>query len=493
MERAQSKVSAEIGNLDRVNKGLKAASVNSISRKDFLNQIGEIDDTFELTSFLDKTMRYNIKHIQGEIDPNEFNQLVDSCSFVHAHSSDLHNTVAPADAALQNKVQMKIRQEDELKRRAQMLIQENIQYKKYTPILRDQLFKVIKSKTEEALRNKLLEKKEKLLLKEIQDLEKQLAIKKRDIDDYEKLIKELQTLLKSSFDLIKGETECHSILMESLLEKANLNVLNQIAPSQEDIFRSTKYTVIDFLNKIFPFSNGNEEIAKLKQEIKPASDDITSVFDTLGVKAIPFFSNIQSVQTLKQNNLLLQNPVKRDVFIETMTEEVKSSPALDDVHFIDINQKQPKDEQVIKEILRKNNVLIYPGEDIFTKRFLNVQFPKLITDNKNHNGLNSLLVPLKNTWEQVENYTFRLHNRGYTVTGQSMAPKIGLHSVNFFIIPFIQQYLGFKYDMAHRIPSLILNESINLDIDPIMAPLDIIRNFTTSCISQKFTSYQEPN
>lgn len=493
LQKAQSELSTEIDNLDHVNKGLKTASVNSISRKEFLDQIGEIDDTFELTSFLDKTMRYNIKHMRGEMDANDFNQLVDSCSFAHAHSSDLHSTVGPADAALQNKTRIKLRQEDELKRRVQMLIQENTQYKKYTPILRDQLFKVIKSQTEEALRNKLLEKKEKLLCKEITNLEKQLESKKRDLGDYEKLIKELQTLLKSSFDLIKGETKCHSILMHSLLEKAEVNVLNQIAPSQEDIFRSAKYTVIDFLNKIFPFSNCNEEIAKLKQETKPTSDDLTSVFDTLGVKAIPFFPNIPSVQTLKQNNLLLQDPVKRDVFVETTTEEVEPAPPLDDVHFIDINQKNPQDKQVIKEVLRKNNVLIYPGEEIFTKRFLNVQFPKLITDNKNHNGLNSLLVPLKSAWEQVEKYVFRIHNRGYTVTGQRIAPKIGLHTINFFIIPFVQQYLGFKYDIAHRMPSLILNETENMDITPILTPLQVISSFITSCISHKFTSYQKLN
>lgn len=490
LERAQSAASTEIENLNRINKGLKTATLNSTSRKKFLEQIGEIDDSLELSSFLDKTMRYNIKHMQREMDPNDFNQLVDSCSSIYTHSSDLHDTIAPADVVLKNKMLIKVQQQDELKKHVQMLVQENKEYKKYTPILRDQLLKVIKSQSEEALKNKLLEKKEKILFSEVKDLEKQLEIKSHDIEDYERLIKELQTLLKSSFDLIKGETKCHSVLMESLLKKAELSVFNQISPSQEDIFRATKYNVINFLNKIFPFSNDKKEIAKLKQQTKCRDDNLTSLFDMLGVKAMPFFPNVQTVEALKQHNLMLGDSNKEDSFIETMSEEFEWTLPVEDVHFIDINKKQPKDEQVIKEILRKNNVLVYPGEEIFTKRFLNVQFPKLTTDNKNPNNSNSLLAPLKSSWEEAEKYTFKLHNRGYTVTGQTIAPKIGIHTINYFIIPFIQQYVGSKYDMVCRISSLILNESINMEINPIVEPLEIINNFVTSCISNKFTSCQ---
>jgi hypothetical protein len=466
LECTQSKVSSEIENLDRINKGLKTASINSTSRSQFLEQIGQIDETFELTNFLDKTMRNNIKHMQKEMDPHDFNQLVDSCSAIYAHSADLHDTVAPADAVFQKKVAIKVHQEDELKRRVQMLVQENKEYKKYTPILRDQLLKVIQSQTKEALKNRLLEQKKKLLFKEIKDLENQLEVKNRDVKDYERLIKELQTLLKSSFELIKGETKCHSILMDSLLKKVDV-----INPSQEDIFKSTKYNVINFLNKIFPFDEDNKT--------KVATDNVTSVFDTLEVKAIPFFSNIQSIQALKQNNLYLRNPNKEDALIDGASFESTTTP-IEEVHFIDINQKQPKDEEIIRDILRKNNVIVYPGEEIFNKRFLNVQFPKLTTDTKNPNNSNSLLAPLKSTWEQVEKYTFKLHNRGYTVTGQTIAPKIGVHTINWFIIPFIQQCLGSKHDIIFRISSLILNENNNMEVDPILEPLAVISNFVTS-------------
>lgn len=336
-----------------------------------------------------------------------------------------------------------------LKRNVEKLEEENISYHKCIPLLRDQLLRSMKENLSGQAKILDLKNTNKSLLKENNALHSRKIEERKKLEKYSKIITEMKKILDkvlTSVTLATEERDNLLYILKSSLYTNNIEESITLTNENEEVALNIirdllTNTLFQEKNKIRSTNNmlSDREITNLIEK---------SLFD-LQVNVIPVFTGVSSEDDLNIKNSWLpytymidkmvisedSNYVKNklDMLVRTDPEITKKHS---EMTIIDMN---PVSQETRNNLMRKlslhscNTELI---SELYIKRFYNARFPTT------SNVKEVLEAHLKRDWYEIIKNVLKLSGEGYSKNGQKIGARIGLETLTFFIIPFLQEYLG---------------------------------------------------
>ena len=337
---------------------------------------------------------------------------------------------------------------------SKVISEKNI-FERETKLLRQEVTDMQENLIKLSYHNKIGKAEIELLKKDLQETKKQRDTTRAKVEDYGEIVEELKRSVAEMLDQTNAGEEERARLLGLFMRK------DDTLDSNHDN-EARKRSVLDLLQLVMDSLPNEYE----KYKNVTLSERDASMYDRMlkgnSVFVIPSFTNVPSKEALACFNSWLpckwmhDKPLMDNVLMSCKTEStplrkdaagrqaVVNTP---DLYILDINPTTLNEVQKVKKAIEASNGFTML-DSVFERKFLNVQFPVQGSVDS------SINAPLKDKWHHVTHQLLQLSGERFTKNGQRVGAMVSNASIQFYVVPFVTQYLG-ERPYVSRITTLV--------------------------------------
>jgi len=435
-----------------------AANASNYNTNEFaLNykqQLSALEAAVDINSTLEKSLHRHFNRIKSK-NPESYNsgdQYIPSIVQEHA----MIHGAGPEKRRKEIKEMNKIVQEKLLEQKIRKLHTEIAEYQKETDVLREELMSMIRNQAKLDFQIKMKQTSIELTEQKLTEMTKERDKATKALKKYEELIENMKETVENALNETNaGESE-RTRLLKMFTHAEFCDAGGQCVDTGYEFNQNSK-SLIEFLHLIMGDNATNENKKNTNsKESKKSEYAYEKMLKEHSICIIPFFTGIQNQATLDACNYWLPHEWMHDKPLEPFSKDgqrtvdaagrqaVTNTPEL---YMLDVNPKTTEETLKIQRAIdAANGTTLF--DSVFHRNFLNVQFP---VQGSVEESINS---HLKEKWHHLIGGLLLLSGETFTKNGQKIGARVSTASINFFIAPFLTQYIG-RRGYARRIPTLV--------------------------------------
>ena len=421
------------------------------SALDFKQQMAALEAAVDINSTLEKSLHRHFNRTKSNNRDSEDQYIT---SIVQEHGM-IHGA-GPERRKQEIKEVNRIVQEKQLEQKNRKLRTEIAEFRKETDVLREELASMIHNQAKLDFQIKMKQTGIEVTKQKLAEMTKERDKATATLKKYEELIENMKETVENALNETNaGETE-RTRLLKMFTHAEFCDAGGQCVDSKYEFNQNSK-SLLEFLHMILG-DNATKENQKniYRKESEKTEYAYEKMLKEHGICVMPFFTGIQNQTTLDACNYWLPHEWMHDKALEPFPKDghravdaagrqaVTNTPEL---YMLDVNPETTDEALKIKRAIdAANETTLF--DSVFQRNFLNVQFP---VQGSVEESVNS---HLKEKWHHLIGGLLLLSGETFTKNGQKIGARVSSASINFFVAPFLTQYMG-RRGYARRIPTLV--------------------------------------
>lgn len=419
-------------------------------------EMDALEAALDINTILEKSLAKHFKRMKP-VDSEEDETLLEGDKFIPCivqQRGRIHGA-GPENSQREEKERTRVVQEKLLFQKHQKLKLELKRLEAEGAVLRTELISYIQSNATINYRKRIQETNLQVTEKKLAEAIKECDRKTGTIEKLEKLMAGIKDSVKTILKETNAGEDERSRLLNLFMRN---NADSDFAVDAKYEGGQRKRQLLDFFVAIL----GNQTLKRhdAKDEEDSNQNDekaYEQMLNESGVYVAPFFTNVLNKANLDGRNYSLPFEWMYDRRLEMFDghgddtaidlvgrQAVTNTPEL---YILDVNPRTATEQDKVKRAIEGTNgrtVL----DSVFQRTFLNVQFPV------QGNVEASINVPLKEKWHNLTKRLLLLSGETFTKNGQRVGARVSTDSIQYFIVPYVTQYLG-QRGYTKRLPTLV--------------------------------------
>ena len=426
------------------------------STLNYKQQLAALEAAVDINSTLEKSLHRHFNRTKSNKNLDSYNSEDQYIPSIVQEHGMIHGA-GPERRRKEIKETNKIVQEKLLEQKIRKLHSEVAEYHKETDVLRQELMSMIRNQAKLDFQIKMKQTSIELTEQKLAEMTKERDKVTKTLKKYEELIENMKETVENALcETNAGETE-RTRLLKMFTHAEFCDASGQCVDTKYEFNQNSK-SLIEFLHLILG-DNATKESQKNanSKDTERSEYAYEKMLKEHSIYVIPFFTGIQNQATLDACNYWLPHEWMHDKLLEPFSKDghrivvdaagrqaVTNTPEL---YMLDVNPKTCEETLKIKRAIdAANGTTLF--DSVFQRNFLNVQFP---VQGSVEESINS---HLKEKWHHLIGGLLLLSGETFTKNGQRIGARVSSTTIDFFIAPFLAQYMG-RRGYARRIPTLV--------------------------------------